>query len=295
MWTRSLCLSAAAWFILAFGLGCEEQAVEKKPAPVAEKAEPKAAQPKPEVKPETKPETRPEVKPEAKAPEKPAAPAQAPEPPKPAPKTEVTVAKVTPPEAPKPPAPPAPPQAPPAPAEPEKKVAPPKPPVPPPIGPYKGGDSVWVVDDFELGNNTWQVEAWANPATLSIADGALKVVLGEGKQDKSAIGRAASLDLSDRGRFTLDVRNGAAKDVKVAVAFMTGGGSTYFETEPAAAKPGVNKGVTFDLKSEKFKSAASNWEHKAKLLDANAVKRVCILIYGENKAEVALDNIKIEK
>ncbi|MEW6358970.1 MAG: hypothetical protein AB1696_21740, partial [Planctomycetota bacterium] len=168
-------------------------------------------------------------------------------------------------------------------------------PSPPAIGPYKVEDAAWIVDDFGTGASYWQVETWANPATLRVADGELKIELGEGKHDKSAIARAATLDLSDRSKLILDVRNDGQKDVKVAIAFTTGGANTFFETEQATAKPGLNKNIAFDLKSEKFKSQATEWKHSAKISDANAVKRVIILIYGESKGVLCLDNIRFEK
>ncbi|NOZ22311.1 MAG: hypothetical protein GXP25_14620 [Planctomycetes bacterium] len=266
MGSRSVWLCVAVWMVFVLCLGCEEQPAEKQAAPPEEKAEVK------------------------KAPQ-PAAPIKKAEKAKPARKTRVTVAKITPPPRPEPakkePAKKA--------VEPEKKVAVPKPKTPPAIGPCKAEEKVWIVDDFEKGNNYWQVETWANPATLSIADGELKVELSGGKQDKSAIARAASLDMSDRSKLMLDVRNNTKKDVKLAIAFMTGGSNTFFETEPATVKPGTNKSISFDLKSEKFKSAATGWKHSAKLSDANAVKRVVILVYGDNKGEVRLDNIRFEK
>ena len=285
MGSRLVCLLCAALMVLVCCMGCEEEAVQKKPQPKTEKAEAKAAKP---AAPKPAPK-KVEPKKPTPAPKKAAA--------KPVKKTQVTVAKVTPP-APKKTAKPTPapkPATKPAPTQPEKKVTPPKPKAPPAISGFKTIDKVWVIDDFEQGKNHWKPETWANPAKTSTNTKELKVTLQDGKHDKSALYRTASLDMSDRGKFVLDVRNNTTKEVKLAIAFMTGGTPTFHETEAAAVKPGLCKNVTFDLKSTKFKSAATQWEHKAALNDPNAVKRVIILIYGGNQGEICLDNVRLEK
>lgn len=160
---------------------------------------------------------------------------------------------------------------------------------------YKAGEAVWVIDDFESDKNRWRVEPWADPAKLSISNAELKIELGDGEYGKSIISHVCSLDLSDRGSLVLNVRNKTGKPVKIAVALMTGGSSVFFESEGVAARAGLTKNMTFDLRSDKFKSAASKWEYKVKLSDASAVKCLCILVYRESTGEVCLDNIRVVK
>jgi hypothetical protein len=191
--------------------------------------------------------------------------------------------KVDPPVKPEPPAKPQPP------ARPATRPAPVQPRAPA----FNPDDAVWVLDDFERGDaSAWSVKPWANPAGLSVADGQLAVDLEPGRNDKSAVGYPLKADMSSRKKFVLDVNNETGKRVVVALAFMTGDASTYFETEGRSAAPGVNKDLTFDLESSRFKCAAASWQHNSRLANPDSVKGLCILIYGEGKGRVLLDNIR---
>jgi hypothetical protein len=158
----------------------------------------------------------------------------------------------------------------------------------------KKEEAEWLIDDFEKGGNLWRVENWANPAACKIDKGELQVTPGAGKHDKSVLARWGRLDMSDRTAWVLDVRNGTAKPVKIALAFWCGRPAKYVESAPVTVKPGLQKDVVLDLQSPKFKTEASKWKHTVKLAGADAVYRACILLYNV-KGTVGLDNIRLVK
>ncbi len=174
----------------------------------------------------------------------------------------------------------------------------PSPSSPPGRSPAKPGEfqpdqPIWIVDDFARPKvGSWRVEPWANPATLSVEEEALKIELGTGRQDKSAVGCRFRVDLSTRRRILVDVRNETGQRVGIALALFTGQASTYFESEPRLANPGLNQDMAFELASSRFKCAASSWQHEARVADLGATKSLCFLIYGSGKGTVFLDNIR---
>jgi len=156
----------------------------------------------------------------------------------------------------------------------------------------KKEEAEWMIDDFEKSGNLWRVENWANPAACKIDKGQLQVTPGAGKHDKTALARWARLDMSDRTAWVLDVQNGTAKPLKIALAFWCGRPAKYAESAPVTVKPGLQKDVVLDLKAATFKTEASKWRHTVKLAGADAAYRVCILFYNA-KGTVGLDNIRL--
>jgi len=162
------------------------------------------------------------------------------------------------------------------------------------VGAFKPEDTVWVLDNFEHANR-WTVEPWANPAELSIVEGELKIALKGGDHDKAAISTPTRLNLADRNTLCLDVTNNMQKPIRIAVALLCGQPPVYFESTQVEIKSGKNKDVSFDLRSAKFKSEATQWKYGAQLIGKERVSRIYILFYTKESGEIRIDNVRFAK
>ncbi len=154
--------------------------------------------------------------------------------------------------------------------------------------------TVWTLDDFQAGTPLlWKTAAWENPATLRVADGGLTVEMLGGARDKTAVGRTMNMDVSSRSQVVFDVVNDMRHTLSVAVAFIVGPNSTYYESVPVPVKPGLNENIAFDLRSATFKSAASQWQHQRRLGHVSDVKSLYVLIYTRGKGSVVIRNVRL--
>ena len=154
----------------------------------------------------------------------------------------------------------------------------------------------WVLDDFEKGN-VWRAVNWknANPCKLNIIEGSeskrLKMKLLGGDQPKSAIVRQLRLDFSSRSRLVMDVENNCKENVPIAIAIQT---DNYYESRTKMLKPGMNKRVTFNLKSGDFKCQATGWAHAKKITRPQSAMWLHLLVYYTQPGENIIDNIVIQ-
>ena len=155
----------------------------------------------------------------------------------------------------------------------------------------------WVLDNFEQAHNWGSVpiSSWrnANPCRLNVTEGTqtkrLEVELLGGTQDKSAIVRKLNrLDLTSRSRIVMDVDNQCGENVQLAIAFIT---DTYYESRIQWLRPGLNRGVSFDLTARDFKCNASKWNHSAKIERADSALYLHFLVYHNQPGKVVFDNI----
>ena len=153
----------------------------------------------------------------------------------------------------------------------------------------------WV-DKFEREKPDWRVEAWGNPAALATVERngekMLHVVAEAGTKDKVAILKALQMDLSSRGRITLDVENATKAPVALALALTT---DEWYEAPIRNVAPGPNKAVTFDLRAKDFKAKSSDWKHSAAIKEFASPKWICILLYTKEGGEFYVDNLKLLK
>ncbi|MFH1604554.1 MAG: hypothetical protein ABIH03_11675, partial [Pseudomonadota bacterium] len=155
----------------------------------------------------------------------------------------------------------------------------------------------WVLDSFEQGHN-WggvPISNWknANPCRLKVSEGAetkrLEMELLGGTQDKSAIVRSLNrLDLTSRSRIVMDVDNQCGENIQLAIAFIT---NTYYESRIQWLRPGLNRGVSYDLTARDFKCSASKWNHSAKIERADSTLYLHLLVYHNQPGKVVFDNI----
>ena len=162
--------------------------------------------------------------------------------------------------------------------------------------PRRPGEAV-MIDDFE-GPIRWRSEAWGDPAKIKRVEGetgnAVQVRFTPGKHRKSVIARSVSLDLSGAHRFALDVSNSSPTIVRVSIAMFTGEDRQYFESRPVSVPASSRRLVSFSLKGEDFKCAATHWAHKAQPADADKIKVLAIIFSAKGEATVQIDNVRAE-
>ena len=56
----------------------------------------------------------------------------------------------------------------------------------------------------------------------------------------------------------------------------------------------INKSVSFDLRSKRFKCAASSWTHKAAIQNPETVESILLCVYPRVSGSVTFDNIRLE-
>jgi len=163
----------------------------------------------------------------------------------------------------------------------------------PPRQQFDPADARWVLDDFEQGHD-WRSVTWpnANPCQLAVLEGPeskrLRVTIPEGAQDKCAIVRQFRADLSSRSAIVFDAENRTDSYIPVAVALIT---DEYYESRPVMLRPGVSKGITFQLGSGDFKCKATSWTHAAQITRPDSCMWLHILFYHNERGVVILDNI----
>ncbi len=159
---------------------------------------------------------------------------------------------------------------------------------------YEDSSSRWLLDDFEEGHR-WRSQTWknANPCNLTTIEGTqtkrLRVTLSGGDQDKSAITRMLRLDLTSRAELLMDIENKCSASVTIAIAVQT---DQYYESFTKILKPGLSRGVRFDLKSGDYKSAP-NWTHRASITRPDLLKWITILVYRKESGKIVFDNIAL--
>lgn len=180
------------------------------------------------------------------------------------------------------------------------KPKPQQPPTPPPpvttteTTAFDPAAKEWVLDNFEKSHN-WGSVPWknANPCRLSVVEGTetkrIQMEILGGAQDKSAIVRKLNkLDITSRSQILMDVDNQCGEQFQIAIALIT---NTYYESRPKWLRPGLNRGVSFDLSARDFKCSASNWAHSAALKQTNSSLYLHLLVYYNQPGKILFDNI----
>ena len=159
---------------------------------------------------------------------------------------------------------------------------------------------VWVIDDFEDGQLRWRAQSWGDKAQVTIQPRGktkeMKADYVRGSNTKVALQRSFRADISDRGTLLVDIYNPGPKSEKIAIAMFTGPGYTgFFESMMNHAMPGMNKDVKFILTASNFKAAVTDWAYKSKLLNANQLNSIVLLVYPRGKGTLHFDNIRLVK
>ena len=93
----------------------------------------------------------------------------------------------------------------------------------------------------------------------------------------------------------VDIHNETSENVRVALAVCTGDTWEWHETKLVTLAPGPNQEVSFPLDGSEWKTAASGWEFKSPLKNADQVKRVALKFFGRTglEGEFYLDNLRL--
>ncbi|MHC4504340.1 MAG: tetratricopeptide repeat protein [Planctomycetota bacterium] len=153
-----------------------------------------------------------------------------------------------------------------------------------------------VNEGMEVGG-AWNVLPWANPVKTGLQDlqgnkALMLHVPAGGKDDKAAVNRYVKLDLRDKTKISLRVFNAEKRTVQLAMAITT---STFYESRPIRLSREWNVGVSFNIKSKKWKCRETNWRYEAGIDDLDKVTQLIFLVYcGNKKALLYLDSIRAE-
>lgn len=153
-----------------------------------------------------------------------------------------------------------------------------------------------VNEGMEVGG-AWNVLPWANPVKTGLQDlegnkALMLHVPAGGKDDKAAVNRYVKLDLRDKTKISMRVFNAEKRTVQLAMAITT---STFYESRPVRLSREWNVGVSFNIKSKKWKCRETNWRYEAGIDDLDKVTQLIFLVYcGNRKALLYLDSIRAE-
>jgi len=160
---------------------------------------------------------------------------------------------------------------------------------------YPPDAAVWV-DKFERKEPDWRAAPWGNPAALATVerDGekTLHVVAKPGASDKVALVKTIGMDLTSRGRVTVEVHNVGKSPVGVALALTT---DEWYETPLQKVAGGERKTLTFDLRATDFKAKSSNWTHTVAVRRLERPTSIALLLYTTKGGEFYVDNLRLLK
>ncbi|MDI6783121.1 MAG: DUF5060 domain-containing protein, partial [bacterium] len=160
-----------------------------------------------------------------------------------------------------------------------------------------------LFDGFESGN-LWKVGNYGDPATLSLTTSgtsegnqSLLVKFTNTGKGKAGIYKEDARDISGYSGFLVDMYNATNSDVNIAVAFITGSGNIWYESNTKSLHSKWNQNVRFDLTKSDYKAQKSGWNYTVPIGDKHQMKAVNLLIYpgGLQQGMVYIDNIRFEK
>jgi hypothetical protein len=143
----------------------------------------------------------------------------------------------------------------------------------------------------------WQVAQWGNPGHVSTwlrsgasTDVVAVVKLGGGKAGKVAVERPCRMRLAPTGTIALDVYNGTARAVPVAVAFYASRDRVYSESIAQPSRPAGWTHIEFDLAAKTWKRAPE-WKHNSEVWGRDQVTDIVVLFYDDGEGWLAMDAI----
>jgi len=95
----------------------------------------------------------------------------------------------------------------------------------------------------------------------------------------------------------VDFNNAADEDIRVAFILCTGSNWMWQESKTVVLTPGKTLNVRFNFFDNNFKTAATNWEIKASIVDIGRIVRVAFKFFSLNDltSAVYIDNIRLIK
>lgn len=162
--------------------------------------------------------------------------------------------------------------------------------------------AVTMLDDFEAKTTTWQpgkaptyqdssAQAVALTAEHATGKQALALHFTKSEKPKAIFLVEQPIDLSRAPILEFDLFNpGTAAEV--AIALSTGSSWEWHESGNAPLKQGAQT-VAFDLTSNQYKTARSNWAFGVSLAKLMATQRLAVIIIPTGDGAVYLDNLRL--
>jgi hypothetical protein len=144
--------------------------------------------------------------------------------------------------------------------------------------------------------NRWISERWANDVEIELKgrgqDLYRSLVLQRGSKGKWVVTMARPMDLSALRFLLLDMR--VQEQVSVALGIWEG--NQLYESRPFDL-PNKDKwqSVAFDLKSDNFKCAETNWNFGARISDPKAVTKFSLFFYSRARHPILFANVRLHK
>jgi hypothetical protein len=161
-----------------------------------------------------------------------------------------------------------------------------------------------VLDDFEAANTAWKPGLPPNyPDSSAVGVSLTSDFAVQGKQSLALTFEKTSLPNATfifEGQFNLAQASYLAFDLidpkqaveSVAISLSTGDDWLWHATSPVVPPTDATQ-ITFELKSNTFRVAATDWQPTAALADASNVKRIAILLTPKASGTVYLDNLRL--
>lgn len=162
--------------------------------------------------------------------------------------------------------------------------------------------TVTLLDDFEAPRTTWQpgkaptyqdssAQSVALTAEHATGKQALALQFRKDEKPKAIFLLERPLDLSQAPILEFDLFNPGA-GAEVAIALSTGSGWEWHESTSAPLKQGAQT-VAFDLTSNQFKTARSNWTFGVSVAKPAETQRLALIIIPTDDGAVYLDNLRL--
>jgi len=137
----------------------------------------------------------------------------------------------------------------------------------------------------------WRCEPWGNPGSLALirspagrSGTVLELVCRPGGKDKTAFSNLVPRNLAKKRAVLFDVYNPAGREVRIALALVTGAGQEWYESKQEAIPAEKWVRMRFDLTRKAWKSKGTGWRHTAAPADLSDVRNMVILIYNRRLA-----------
>lgn len=155
-----------------------------------------------------------------------------------------------------------------------------------------------VVKTIELREWSSEAPAYTNAVSLKQGEGQpLSISFSAGDKDKAAVRKSlGTLAVPAGAVLVLQVTNPNTFAVPLAIAFKTGKGWTYHESERVMVAAGgkAPQQLVINLAGSTFKSEASQWKNSGAISDLDQAKELQICIYSQKQAgEIVVNAVDI--
>jgi hypothetical protein len=144
--------------------------------------------------------------------------------------------------------------------------------------------------------NRWRRENWANTIEVELKgegeDLYRSLVHKRGSKQKWVVTMARPIDLTEYKFLLIDMK--VHEPVRVALGVWVGN-QLYESRAKALRKQDKWQNVTFDLKSNDFKCADTNWNFGARIADPAAVTRFSLFFYSQARSPILFANVRLHE